>query len=123
MTNKNRIDCLIKTKNKHSIFEHEPSNDKDNPMIIIFQNPGFDDSKILIDSSKTIDELIRFYFKISGRKDLYGDKSIIFLIEGKYIVPPYPKENIATLKSKITKSGTIRIVVADNDDKMKTIAI
>ena len=102
---------------------HEPFNDKDNPMIIIFQNPGFDDSKILIDSSKTIDELIRFYFKINGRKDLYGDKSIIFLIGGKPILPPYPKENIATLKSKITKSETIKIVVTDIDDKMKTIAI
>ena len=92
-------------------------------MVIIFQNPGFDDSKILIDSSKTIDELIRFYFEISKRKDLYGDKSIIFLIGGKPILPPYPKENIATLKSKITKSETIKIVVTDIDDKMKTIEI
>ena len=91
-------------------------------MIIIFQNPGFGDSKILIDSSKTIDELIRFYFEISKRKDLYGDESIIFLIGGKPILPPYPKENIATLKSKIIKSGTIRIVVHDIEDKMKTIA-
>ena len=92
-------------------------------MIIIFQNPGFGDSNILIDSSKTIDELIRFYFEISGRKGLYGDKSIIFLIGGKPILPPYPKENIATLKSKITKSETIKIVVTDIDDKMKTIKI
>ena len=102
---------------------HEPSNNKDNPIMIIFQNPGFGDSNILIDSSKTIDELIRFYFKISEREDLYGDESIIFLIGGKHIVPPYPKENIATLKDKITKSGTIKIVVVDNDDKMKTIEI
>ena len=114
---------LIISKNNPSIFVHELSNDKDNPMIIIFQNPGFGDSNILIDSSKTIDELIRFYFEISKRKDLYGDESIIFLIGGKHIVPPYPKENIATLKDKITKSGTIKIVVVDNDDKMKTIAI
>ena len=92
-------------------------------MIIIFQNPGFGDSNILIDSSKTIDELIRFYFEISERKDLYGDESIIFLIGGKHIVPPYPKENIATLKNKIIKSETIRIVVHDIEDKMKTIAI
>ena len=42
-------------------------------MIIIFQNPGLVDSYILIDSNKSIDELIRFYFEI---KDLYGDKSI-----------------------------------------------
>ena len=92
-------------------------------MIIIFQNPGFGDSKILIDSSKTINELIRFYFDISERIDLYGDESIIFLIGGKDIKPPYPQENIETLKDKITQSETIKIVVVDNDDKMKTIAI
>ena len=92
-------------------------------MIIIFQNPGLGDSYILIDSNKSIDELIRFYFEISERKDFYGDKSINFLIGGKSITPPYPKESIETLKNKIINSETIRIVVVDNDDKMKQISI
>ena len=108
----------ITIKYKSPIFEHEPYNEKDNPIIIIFQNPRFGDSSILIDSNKTIDELIKFYFEISGRKDLYGDESIIFLIRDNSIAPPYPKENISTLKNEITKSGTIKIVVVDNDNKM-----
>ena len=110
--------ALIKTKYKSPIFEYEPYNNKNNPMLIIFQNPRFGDSNILIDSNKTIDELIKFYFEISGRKDLYGDESIIFLIRDNSIAPPYPKENISTLKNEITKSGTIKIVVVDNDKKM-----
>ena len=109
---------LIKTKYKSPIFEYEPYNNKNNPMLIIFQNPRFGDSNILIDSNKTIDELKKFYFEISGRKDLYGDESIIFLIRDNSIAPPYPNENISTLKNEITKSGTIKIVVVDNDNKM-----
>ena len=113
----------IAKKFKSQIFEHEPYNDKDNPIIIIFQNPGLGDSNILIDSNKTIDELISFYFEITKRKDLYGDESIIFLVGGYSIIPPYPKESIETLKNNIANSETINIVVADSDDKMKKIAI
>ena len=114
---------LTKTKYKSPIFEYEPYNNKNNQMLIIFENPGFGDSNILIDSNKTIDELLKFYFEINERKDLYGDENIIFLIGNNSIVPPYPKDNISTLKNEITKSGTIKIVVVDNDDKMKIIAI
>ena len=44
----------IAKKFKSQIFEHEPYNDKDNPIIIIFQNPGLGDSNILIDSNKKL---------------------------------------------------------------------
>ena len=92
-------------------------------MTIIFQNPGFGDSTVLIDSNKTIDELIRFYFNISERKDLYGDKSITFLIGSKIIVHPYPKDSVVTLKKRIANSRTIKIVVDDRNDKMKRIEV
>ena len=113
----------IKKRYNSSIFEYEQYNDKENSMIIIFQNSGFGDSIILINSNKTIDELIRFYFQISERKDLYGDESITFLIEDKTIIPPYPKESIESLKNKNTYSETIKIEVIYKDDKMKKIAI
>ena len=105
------------------IYEHKPQNDKDNPMKVIFQNPGFGNTNILIDSSESIDELIKFYFEINGRIDLYGDKSIIFLIDSKCIMPPYSKEPVGTLVNKVVNSKTIKICVDDNDDKMNIIKI
>ena len=101
------------------MYEYEKYNDKDNPMVIVFLNPGFGDLSILIDSNKTIDELIRFYFEVTERKDLYGDESIIFLIGGKYIIPPYPTESLETLKNNNISSETIKIIVNDSEDKMK----
>ena len=125
------IDCLCKKKAylkkktfvsngiKPNIIEHDPQNDKDNPIKIIFQNPGIGVTSILIDSKETIDELIKFYFKACGRLDLYGDNTIFFLVNGKSIVPPYPKDFVETLKNKFVNSKTIRICVNDSDDKMK----
>ena len=125
------IDCLCKKKAypkkktfvsngiKPNIIEHDPQNDKDNPIKIIFQNPGIGDTSILIDSKETIDELIKFYFKACGRLDLYGDNTIFFLVNGKSIVQPYPKDFVETLKNKFVNSETIRICVNDSDDKMK----
>ena len=106
----------ISNRVKLTIYEHEPQNDKENPMKVIFQNPIFGDYNILIDSNKTIDELIRFYFEISGRSELYGDRSIIFLIGGRSILPPYPNDTVETLKNRIVNSETIKIIVQNNND-------
>ena len=92
-------------------------------MKVIFQNPGFGNTNILIDSSESLDELIKFYFEINGRIDLYGDKSIIFLIDRKCIVRPYPKEPVGILVNKVINSKNIKICVDDNDDKMNKIKI
>ena len=110
---------FISNRIKPNIIEHEPQNDKDNPIKIIFQNPGIGYTSILIDSKETIDELIKFYFEACGRPDLYGDETIFFLVNGKSIVPPYPKDFVETLKNKFVNSGTIKIGVNDRDDKMK----
>ena len=119
--NNNNVNIINNTELR--IYEHKPQNDKDNPMKVIFQNPGFGNTNILIDSSESIDELIKFYFEINGRIDLYGDKSIIFLIDSKCIMPPYSKEPVGTLVNKVVNSKTIKICVDDNDDKMYIIKI
>ena len=113
----------MNNENEQRIFEHKPEMEKDNPFKVIFQNPGFGESNIYIDSSESIDELIRFYFEINKRLDLYGDKSIIFLRDAGCIVPPYPKDPIGTLINKQVNSRTIKIIVNDGDDKMKKINI
>ena len=101
------------------IVEHKPQTDKDNPIKVIFVNQGFGISEILIDSKETINELIRFYFQINGRLDLYGDESIRFLNDGNCFMPPYPPTPVETLINKYVNSKTIRIIVDDNDNKMK----
>ena len=110
--------CFSNTQSS-SIIVHEPENEKENPFIIIFDNPGIGNKSILIDSNKSIEELIRFYFEVIKRQDLYGDKNISFLKDGKAISPPYPKKSIETLTNKIVPSKTMKIVVADLQDKMK----
>jgi len=105
--------------NESKIIRHKPESDIDNPILVIFQNQGVGDFQILIDYNESIDELIRFYFEINGRSDLYGDQSIRFLRGGECFTPPYPKKLVGTLVNKIVKSKTIKICVDDNDDKMK----
>ncbi len=101
------------------IIELKPQNDKENPIKIIFENQGFGNSEILIDSKESIDELIRFYFEINERLDLYGDESIRFLISGECIQIPYPKKSVGTLINTYDNFKTIKNVVIDNEDKMR----
>ncbi len=114
---------VINNESERKIFEHKLEMEKDNPLKIIFQNPGFGDSNIYIDSSESFDELIRFYSEINKRPELYGDKNIIFLRDRSCIMPPYPKDPIGTLINRQVNSRTIKIIVNDSDDKMKKINI
>ena len=117
--NKPKIDnSSNKIRKMPTIFEHNPRSDKDNPFKITFINQTFGNVDILIDSKETIDELIKFYFETCGKKDLYGDNSILFLINGKNISFPYPKDFVETLKSIHVNSESIEIIVIDNDGKM-----
>ena len=111
---KNPKSANLENNNKNYIIEYKPEKDMDNPMKIIFVNQSLGDTHILIDSKETIDELIKFYCEQIRRKDWYENKSILFLIDGKNIIPPYPKEPIETLINKVVNSETIRIIVKDN---------
>ena len=112
------IDLSYNYRNQFPIYEYEPKIDKKNPIIIIFSAPGFGETKILADYDKTIEELIKFYFIIIKRPDLYGDKSINFLINGSVILPPYPNDSIETLLNNIDNYRTVKIVVNDPEDKI-----
>ena len=102
--------------NSLTLYEYEPENDKMNPIIIIFENGRLGNTKILIDSDKTIDELIRFYFKVIKKPDLYGGKNINFIINGECINPPYPQNSVENLKNKIVNWETIKILVNEIED-------
>ena len=104
---------------KNMLYEHEPMTEKKNPIIFIFETTNQTKVRILIDSDKTIDELIKFYFDKLKRPDLHGDQSIWFLINGKNIIPPYPKETLDKLLNKIDNYKTVKIIVNDSEDKIK----
>ena len=103
-------------ENSLTVHEYEPENDKMNPIIIIFESGRLGNTKILIDSDKTIDELIRFYFKVIRKPDLYGGKNINFIINGECINPPYPQNSVENLKNKIVNWETIQILVNEIED-------
>ena len=104
---------------KNMLHEHEPMTEKRNPIIFIFETTSQTKVRILIDSDKTIDELIKFYFDELKRPDLYGKQSIWFLINEKNIIPPYPKESLEKLLNKIDNYKTVKIIVNDSEDKIK----
>ena len=108
-----------KINNTDILYEHEPGFDKENPIKIIFENNNIGNISIYIDSNKTIEEMISFYFEIIKRPELYGDEKIVFLRNGNAIPIPYPKEPIETLKNKGDTLETFRIVVIDQEDKMR----
>jgi len=117
---KNAITPSIKNeKDQLYVHEHEPMDGKKDPLIFIFENTNQNKVKILIDSSKTIGELIKFYFDELKKPDLYGDKSIWFLINGKNIYEYDQEEPLVSLMDKINDFQTITIVVNDSEEKIK----
>ena len=131
-SNKKEINhSLVKAKIKDSdslsenllrceVCVNEHQEDKTNQIIINFIDTRMNESKILIDSNKTIDKLIRFYFEINGRSDLYGDPSIIFLSCGKVISYDFKKKKtIKELMNELGEFDRIYIIVCDIDDKME----
>ena len=113
-------DSLSENLLRCEVCVNEHQEDKTNQIIINFIDTRMNESKILIDSNKTIDELIRFYFEINGRSDLYGDPSIIFLSCGKVISYDFKKKKtIKELMNELGEFDRIYIIVCDIDDKME----
>ena len=98
------------------LHEHEPKIKKKNPITFILETTSQIKVKILIDSDKTIDELIKFYFDEIKRPDLYGEQSIWFLINGKNIIPPYPKESLNKLLVRYDNCKIVKMIVNDSEE-------
>ena len=99
------------------IYEYEPKGEKKSQtIIIIFETTEQSKISILIGLNKKIKELIKFYFKIINRPDLFGDQSILFLQKGVCIMHDSDEE-IKTFTKK--KDGFFIILVDDSEDKIK----
>jgi len=99
------------------IFEYEPKLENKNAKIkIILETTGQKKLQILIDPNKTMTELIKFYFEIIKRPDLFGDPSIRFLFNSNF-TPHNSKDLIKKYISKLVDVNTI--VIDDLEDKIQ----
>ena len=74
--------------------------------------------QILIDPYKIVTELIKFYFEIIKRPELFGDLSIRFLLNA-YLLSHDSKDLIINYINKFDDFNTI--VIDDLDDKIQPI--
>ena len=73
--------------------------------------------KILIDPNKTVTELIKFYFEIIKRPDLFGDQSISFLFNAQSLFHN-SKDLIKDYIKILNFDDEYRIIIDDLDDKI-----
>ena len=102
------------TYNNIFFYIDEPEIPKINPITIIFETTSQKTVIINIDSNKKMKELIKFYFQIIKKPELYNVKSIAFLINGNAI--EHQSEDL--IKNVINNEAN-KILVADTEDKMK----
>ena len=97
-------------------YVYEPKKPKINPVRIILMQTNQEKVKILIDSNKKMKELIKFYFEVKNKPELYKDLSIAFLKSGNEIKHTSEK----TVKDIIGADNDANIIlVADADDKIQ----
>ena len=94
------------------IYEYDTQKKK---KIIIFKKANQNEVKISIDFNRTMGELIKFYFKIINRQNLYGDESILFMKNAKLI--PHDSNDLIKNYFEGINDGNI-IVVTDLSDKI-----
>ena len=97
--NESHIYFDIAYTNEPGLYEYEPQvNNKNAKIKIKLVTTNQKVVKILIDPNKTVTELIKFYFKIIKRQDLFSNPNIIFLFhakilkhDSKYLIKDYIK--------------------------------
>ena len=70
--------------------------------------------KISIDPQKTMEELVKSYFQIIKRPELYGDKNIRFLLNGKFI----PQDSQELISENIGGENSDVILIDDVEDQI-----
>ena len=112
----------IKNLDISIIYEYEPQKTikDDSNILAIFQTTKSSKVNISINPNLTMQELIKFYFKIIKRPDLYGDYNIRFLKNAKCI--PHNSNDLIKIYFKGNNDGNI-ITVDDVDDKINSTFI
>ena len=112
---------IMNDQNNPTIYEYEPKIRNMNKKIeILFETTSQLRVKIKIDPDKTIGELIKFYFKIVNKPNLYGDPNIRFIINATLLLHNSKDLIKAKINSKLEMNT---IIIDDLDDKIKTEAL
>ena len=105
---------------KSEIYDYELNNKTNDPnvqiILVVFVTTAQYRIGISIKSDKTMKELIKFYFKTIKRPELFGDKSIVFLLNSK-LIEHDSKDKINDYIKNKNQGGVI--VVNDIDDKIE----
>ena len=81
---------------------------------IIFEDSSQYKVQISIEPEKTIQELIKYYFEVRNRKDLFRDKTISFMLNGNVIF----HDSKDLIKTYINENNDVNIIVVnDVEDK------
>ena len=110
--------------NKEVIYEYKTENDckKEEKIKIIFESTAQNKVIILINPNRTTKELIIYFFNIIKRPVLYKEESICLLINGDKI-DRKSKNKIKSLFQLSDEKKELKILVTDNDEKLKETII
>ena len=114
------LDKYIKSQNiiqdNQEIYKFEPDSNNSNPKkLIIFETTSQMKVIIKIDPEKRMTDLIKFYFKIINKPELFNDNTILFLMNSNLI--QHKDERL--IKSIIPMQyDDCKIIVVDNEDKI-----
>ena len=111
--NTSQISQLSQSTKSSMIYEFGPK--KENKNIIMFETTSQNKVNISIDSDKTMEDLIKYYFQLKRRPDLYGDKSINFIMNGNVIL--HNSKDLIKNYIKLEQDKYV-IVVNDVEDKL-----
>ena len=102
-------DDIIQVKDEN-IVKEKNNNQKINIILITTSQIKI---KILIDTNKKMKDLIKCYFEIIKKPDLYGDESIRFIINANFI----PQNSEDLIKNYVKKDNEV-ILIDDLEDKI-----
>ena len=110
----------IKDANEEKIYEYITENDceKGNKIKVTFMNTAGSKVIILINPNRTTEELVKYFFKIIQRPDLYKEENICLLINGGNI-DRKSKNEIKSLFQLSDEKKELIIIVDDSDEKLK----
>ena len=120
LENNNLVFNLRDLSTEYRYFDDEASKQsihwgiqQKNLVTILFRSTAQKDIYTQIDENKKIEELIKLYFKMIKRPELFGDNSIRFIYKAG-IVDPHSSDPIKSLK--INSENNIIFVDAQEDD-------
>ena len=105
---------ILKKSEISTTYEYEPQKmiKDDSDILIIFQKTKSSIVKILINPDKTMQELIKIYFKMINRPDLFGNNSIKFLKNNECI----QHDSYELIKTYFNGINGENIIIVDDVD-------